>query len=423
MHDHLPGSRIGTRVGHLGDDFGDRLLIVGQGPSNQLPRFGPDGQHGLGHGRGDNASGGGWVGRFDRVGGHLAAILLGRPLQLLDHLADDLVIGRSGPRDDRTRLGIAVELRPRQQFLEHLDGHLRIGLRDGIDHQLVRPAARLTRVHLVERLLDRLVLVGPSPHQQPPSLLIDRELGLREEILQERQDAVRVGVDNLVTLQLVLLLLGHVATELLDDVGNHQMFGRPGPDGEFPRLGVGDHAQSRHLGLEGRHHGQEPLPLGRVDRVDRQLRLLRRGQGRLDLLQGRLDQLVIFVRGHDHQPFAVRLQSDLGLGCKLAQHGQQTRRGRLDQRIEPQLRFAETGLFDLGHGLLDRFMLFRQGRHHKALPGSVPRDLGLRDQLAQGGRQTGREGLLQRVNVQFDPDTTRLGKLLERRFDGLLLLL
>ncbi len=178
------------------------------------------------------------------------------------------------------------------------------------------------------------------------------------------------------------------------------MVGRFGPDGQLAGLRLADDLHAGHLRGERRLEHVEPLPLGRRDRVDLQLaRLFQRRVG-LEFRDRRLDGLLVLGRGHDHQTLVFRIERDLGGGDQLLEDGEQVGRRLLHERVEAQDGHLRCVGLELLDRRLDRVVVLRRGHGHQPAVLRVDRDLGLGNELREDRRQVGRWVLLEGVEAE-----------------------
>ena len=173
-----------------------------------------------------------------------------------------------------------------------------------------------------------------------------------------------------------------------------------------------------HQRLQG---GRQLCRVGAGDRIDLESGLLFRRHDLLDLLDRRLDGLVLRGRGHHQQAFARGVQGDLRRGGQALQHSDQSGRRILFQAVESQRRRVFAGLVRLEprQRRSDRLLVGRNGQRDQRVGLGIDRHLGVRQQTLQQGQRRGRIGLGHRVD--FQPRGVFLRrpatKLLHRRLD------
>ena len=281
---------------HLLDRLANRLLILGRGPNGDPPR--PFVHHGLHLGKQLRQHVGHTlrIGRLELVTDELE-LPLGRErlLYSLEGRLDYLVIGRRG--HDHQPLAVLGHLGSGGQLLQGGQQAGRRGLLQRIKLQDRRIRPRLGRLKLFQYAADRLLLSRTGPDQQPIGLRIELDLRVGEERLQRGQHGCRVGYRDRIGGQGVFLFRRYVAIKLFEDPADRFVLRGQGPNGQFTRLGVGDHLDAGQLGRDVGQDGLEPFSLGRRHRIDGQAVLLaRRGRG-FHLVDDRLDNRLIDRRG------------------------------------------------------------------------------------------------------------------------------
>ena len=298
------------------------------------------------------------IGRTDRVCQQLVLLTVGHfACELLEHVADNHVLGRFGPNRQHTRLAVG----------DHLDiGHL--GCERGLKCLEPLPLGGSHRVHdqlcgflwrragleLLDDPPDRFMVVVRGHHHQPQILRIDRDLGVGNQLLKNRQHVLRRFPHNWMKTQLLGVSPGDLALDLLEDFAYRKMIAGLGPNRQLARLAAGENADVGQLGSQRRLQRLESRPLGGSRRVHDQLAGLLQGHAGLELLNGLLDRLVIGFRGHHHQTLVIRVGGDRRLGCQFGQHAQKVLRGLLNQGMKSQFGSRWIGLLRLQ--LVERFL-------------------------------------------------------------------
>ncbi len=245
-----------------------------------------------------------------------------------------------------------------------------------------------------------------GPDQQPVVLLFQNHLHVGIELLQRTHDAGRIGSGDRVGNQHESLRRGRFDLELLEEFLDHFVLLGLGPDRQLPRLRLGKDLDPRDFRRQLRKDGLESLALRRGDGVDDELVLLVRGSAFLELLDGRLDPLVVGRGGHGHDPLVARVGRHLGIRGHFLKRGHQVRRWQLRHGIELQLRRVRPRFFrlQLVDNRLDPFLIGRRGDGHQAPRRGIDRQLRLREERLQHGKRGGRVRLGEAIDIEL-PDS------------------
>ncbi len=247
--------RVDNRLGVFGlgafhVDGGERALdhvvVAGSGPGDHLIGVGSGSDLGLRRGQLEDLDRTGRVDGLQTIEGRRGRDArggLGR--HLLDHGGDLAVVGLSSPRQDGARGGVGDELHVGHLLLEHLDRQGGVDVGNRIRGELLLQLVRHAGVHLVDRRLDRFVLGRAGPDHQPPRLRVEDELGVGEQPLEHREHALRIGRLDRIDAEAELTVARRAAGDLLDNLGNDQVLGRLGPDGQLAGFAVGDDLRAR----------------------------------------------------------------------------------------------------------------------------------------------------------------------------------
>ena len=369
----------GVRIRSLGLELLERgldhLVIGRDGPGDERVAGCPGRELGLGDQRGEQRQRGRGLGlgeRIDLDGGLAFRGCLA--LEAGQRRFEQLVVLGQGVGD---QLGVAsVEREPcvgneglhlgyeRRAAGRQIGAPHRVGLESRLHFR------RASRLDLLQRRLDRFVLRGAGPGQQPAAFRVQHELRFGEQLLEHCQHARRIGRRDGVSHQLELLFGGQVALELFEDLLDDLVLRRLGPHGQLPRLGVGDHLHAGQLRGQRTHHGLETRPLGGRDRIDGQLVSSLDEHFLGDLVDRLLDLGVLGGRTDDHQQLAAVAHCHLRLRRHLLDHFQQAGGHGKRQFVELQLGSVGPRLLRL-EGLERVFdhRLIRRNRQRDERPG------------------------------------------------------
>ena len=156
-------------LGHLFDGLADRVVFVRRGPGRQAAGLGIHGQAGRGDEAGEHQHERLRVGVAARVDDQPRLVLVVRSrLQLLDGLGDHGLIRLAGPGEDPAGFRVGEKLGLGQLLLQHRDRDLGRHFRERVRLELRFKIARRSAAQLLQRGLDLLVILRPSPNQDPP---------------------------------------------------------------------------------------------------------------------------------------------------------------------------------------------------------------------------------------------------------------
>ena len=130
---------------------------------------------------------------------------------------------------------------------------------------------------------------GRGNCHQPFVLAIERDLGFGNQLLEHGQQVRRRLLRERMKTQHRRIRAGRLRIELRKRVLDHLLIGREGQRHQAARLCLDAQQGVGHQRLEQGEHGRG---IGRSDRIDHQLGLRGRG-GQFELLDGRLDRLVV----------------------------------------------------------------------------------------------------------------------------------
>ena len=190
------------------------------------------------------------------------------------------VIARGGHHHQAFAGGVDRHLGFRHQVLQYGKQTLRRLFVQGVHLEHGSVFGNLFRLELIQRDLDRCLILGSGNDDQFGRLGVDSQFGLGHERLQCVQ---QLGAG---------LLLGRIDPVAVTVLGRHHT---------------------------GRTRGIEKS----VDRVDLHDRCARRGAGGCYLIESRLNPGVVLRLGHHHQPLAGRVDRHLGFRHQVSQYGKQ----------------------------------------------------------------------------------------------------
>ncbi len=206
---------------------------------------------------------------------------------------------------------------------------------------------RARRFDLLQRRLDPRVLVGAGPGEQTAAFRVEHELGVGKQFLEHRQNAFRIDRRDRIGLQLILFLFGYFLSQFVEDLFEHVVLLRLGPNAQLARLGVGNHHDARQLRGQRAKHRLEALPLGGRNGVDHQV-VSTLDEGRLlHVVDGLLDLGVLARRSNRHQALAAGVHRHRRARRHLLDHVEQAGRHGQRQLVELQLGRVRTGLLRL----------------------------------------------------------------------------
>ncbi len=377
--------RIKTQLGHIGTRFVrlellqgvlDHGLIGRHGHRDQVARLRVDREIRLRHKLPQKRLGGRGIDLAQRVDLDRGRVLRRIAVaQRLDRALDPCLFLRVAPDDQLARGGVQGEFgaghqffQPGQQRLRHGRGASRRPV-DLVGLEPPLPVRRQLAGDVGQGLLDRLVFGGRGPNQQLPAAGVDDHSRVGKQFLEHLLHVGRIGRLDLVGNKLIIAPRGGlVPFQFLQDSGDGLLIRRAGPNGKLARPRVGQHGHARQLARQAAENRRKPLSLRPGDGVIDQLFPFRR-LGRLELVDRLFEFLVVFRRGHHHQPAVLWIVGHLGLGNQLRQNRGDRVRILFFQCVEPQLGRVgpRLGRLQLFHNGLDLFVLAGQGQHDQTV--------------------------------------------------------
>ena len=140
------------------------------------------------------------------------------------------VFPRSRPDDDLGPGAVYGNSHARYQRLQVACQLCRIGSVQRIGFEPWLVVFRRLCLHLLQGCPDRRMSLGTGPHQQSRAGGIQYDLRVRIQSLQHSQHAGGVAHFQQIDDELVLLFILGVRTQLFDDLGDHLVLRRLGPD-------------------------------------------------------------------------------------------------------------------------------------------------------------------------------------------------
>ena len=333
---------------------------------------------------------------------------------------------RLGPDRQLARLGVGNRHDARQlrgQRAEHRFESLSLGRRNRIDDQLVAALDERGLLQVIDRLRDLGVLIGRSDGHQALAAGVHGHRRVRRHLLDHVEQAGRHGQRQLVELQLGRVRAALLRLKGLERVLDHRLIGRNGQGDQAFRLRVDREVRVGQDGLEKR---QGRVRIDLRETIDLQLRGFLRHPLDAELLQRRLDLLLVVRRGPGHQRLGSLVDRKLRIGHDLLQRLHKLSTGAVGHVapspvVSPRRRGGRVGMeelvdrVDLQHPLLFRrdFLLhFLQYRFDQAMLGEggmgidplrvgIEHELRRLHQLAQNADHRLRIGISHLVNAQL----------------------
>ena len=250
--------------------------------------------------------------------------------------------------------------------------------------ELLLEIGRLAGGQLFQRRLDPLLILGRGPNHDAPCLGIDDEFRIREQRADELGNGGRIGSRTAVRCQLQLFRRRHFTFQLLDQLGDLDLFDGPGPDRHGAGIVVAQDLQARHVGLQRRQHRFEPPALGGGDGVHSQRARLFRRRVRLELLDNPLNHLVICFCRDGNQPLVLCIRGQLRVRHHFFEDVQQALRRRCQQEMEADrhsgIRAARLQLLQRA---ADQQLVRGNGQRHQGACLGIQRQLGFGNKLLQ----------------------------------------
>jgi len=386
------------------DGFRQRGLILGRRPDEQT--FGRRVEHELGLGIAglQQLQQTGRIRRLDRVRGQFR-FALGRRglLELLESRLDRGLTVRRSQHHQAFVVRIDGDFRLRVDFGQQFQYFGRRRLLERVETQLGRLRIGRVRPQFFQRGFDSFMIGCRGHHDQPLLRGVRRELGQRDQLLEDRLRGGRIGPAQRIRFH-GAVVLGRLGQPQLVQRGlDPLLLLRRAVDDQPAGPCIGRDLGLRHHGLELRHRGLGARGGAGADLVDLELRLLFGCRLGLQLFDLDLQQRMIFRRGPDQQPLGRRVEHDLRLGIARLQSLHQSRGRGGFQRVGRQFRFALGRLFllELLESGLDGRLAGRRRHHHQPRVVFVDRDLRLRGDLGEEVEDVGRRLQLEGIEPQL----------------------
>ncbi len=261
-------------LGQLLDELGNLLVVLRPGPNDELLRIGADGEVGVGDGVAEESH---RVIRETRIHSfqrihYRDGVFRPFDVDLLERLADQLVVPRPGQRDELIRLGAGRKLGLGHGLSDNLHRRRHGDRFDGVDfgragHFLIGRRGG----HLVDHFLDDFVVGGAGPNDELLWVGAQGDSGLRDRSPEDLQGAGRSDALQRIDLRTRGGFGRRLDVDLLQHVLDHLMVGRPRPGDQRLRvlagveIGLGNgRLEDRHGALRGDRleavdHGPEGL--------------------------------------------------------------------------------------------------------------------------------------------------------------------
>ena len=381
----------------------DRRVVFGIGPGDQLRGVLADSELGLRDNRREDLHRGGGAGRPQRIDGDRRLLLFRSLLgQLIQRRLDLFVFRRAGQRDQLASVAAGIDRRLGHGLHQHADRRLGVDRLDCVDLHPGRRLCRLFLAHLLDGLLDQLMIGGPGPGDQLPRVRPDAELGLGHD---QAEQGSRLGrrrriqrIDHHSRGRLFRLFLRKILNRRLD----LRLLVAPGPDDQLVGIVAGSEPGQRECARQKLHRAGRRRFLQGVNHD------LRRRFGRLDkLIDQLLDLLVVLGAGPGDDLVGRVAEGQPRLGDRVLQELHDIEHA--PDLGDPQLVDGQLGKFfirdrnvDLLEGLLDQHVILGP-RPSDQLVGLRPRaDLGLRHRQLENLYRAGRGDLVERVGHRLE---------------------
>ena len=181
---------------------------------------------------------------------------------------------------------------------------------ESVELQLRRVRAGRRRFECLNRLLDGLLIFRHGHGNQVLVLYVERQLGVRCQILQQSQGRRRIGLFDRIDGQFGSLVRRRSLQIFVDRRLDGRVVRRRCEHDQPFVLRIDRDFRFGNLRLENRHQ------IGRrffCEGVKLQRGRVRVGLGRLQFLQRGLDRQVLLGRRHGHDVFALRVKAQRGV--------------------------------------------------------------------------------------------------------------